>query len=318
MIFIPCQLASPARDLPAGDEWIFEPKFDGFRLQMCVGDGKFRLYTRGGLDWTARLGRSLPESLCKSHDYVLDGEICALDDDGRPDFGLLGKALSDESVPLSFFAFDLLAFSGKNLTSLPLLARKDCLAQVVSRLGIESVKLVPHAIDGSALAETLKRRRWEGVVAKDRNSPYLPGIRSAAWRKVKFTKRQEFIIAGWRADNKTGAVKSIVVGTMDNDVLTVRGSVGTGFSVHQRRELAEFFSKSSSFGEPLPSPPIKGDIQFLPPKLVAEIEFLELSSNGCVRGASFIGLREDKEAADVQLETFARDQSDKIAQPLAA
>ncbi|AZO33552.1 MAG: hypothetical protein EOS76_02895 [Mesorhizobium sp.] len=318
MRFIPCQLASQARVLPVGEDWIFEPKFDGYRCQLVVWDGKLRLFTRNGLDWTERFGRSLPERVCETLDCALDGEICALDQNGRPDFGLLCKALSDRSVPLTYFAFDLLASSGESVTPLSLHARKKRLAQVISSLGIESVKLVAHTGDGNALAEVLKSAGWEGVMAKDRNSPYQPGARSPAWRKIKFTRRQEFIVAGWRPDRKTGVVKSIVVATMDNGALTLRGSVGTGFSVRQRSELAEFFSKSSTFGLPSSLPPVEGDIRLLPPKLVAEVEFLELSSGGCVRGASFIGLREDKAAADVQHETISCDQSYKIAQPQAA
>ncbi|RWE85334.1 MAG: hypothetical protein EOS63_01455 [Mesorhizobium sp.] len=313
--FTPCQLATPARELPSGSNFIFEPKFDGYRCQLVIKDGKLRLFTRNGLDWTERLGRSLPESVCETQDCALDGEICALDQNGRPDFGLLCKALSNKSVPLTYFAFDLLACSGERITSLPLCARKERLAEAISSLGIESVKLVEHTLEGDALAESLKNAGWEGVMAKDHNSPYQPGVRSPAWRKVKFTRRQEFIIAGWRPDKKTNAVKSIIIATMDDGALTPRGSVGTGFSVPQRRELAEFFTTSSSLGEPLT---LKGEIQLLPPKLVAEIEFLELSSNGCVRGASFIGLREDKAAVEVQDEAFACEQVDEIARPLAA
>lgn len=316
--FTPCQLATSARELPSGPNFIFEPKFDGYRCQLLLRDGKLRLFTRNGLDWTERLGRSLPENVSETHDCALDGEICALDQNGRPDFGLLCKALSDRRVPLTYFAFDLLARSGESVTAIPLHARKKHLAEVVPALGIESVKLVAHTADGNALAKVLKSSRWEGVMAKDRNSPYEPGVRSPAWRKLKFTRRQEFIVAGWRPDKKTGAVKSIVLSTMDNGALTLRGSVGTGFSVRRRRELADLFSEPSPLGVPSSQRPMKGDIRFLPPKLVAEVEFLEFSSSGCVRGASFIGLREDKAAKDVHHETFASDPTEKIAEPLAA
>ena len=301
--FIPCQLASQARALPVGEEWIYEPKFDGFRLQMCISGGVFRLFTRGGHDWTERLGRSLPGNVFKTHSWVLDGEICALDEDGRPDFGLLGRALSDKSVPLSYFAFDLLACSGTNLTSLPLLSRKERLAEVVAHLGIDSVKFVAHSTDGNTLAETLKHERWEGVMAKHRDAPYRPATRSPAWRKFKFTRRQEFVVAGWSPDKLTGAVKSIVVATMDNGALTLRGSVGSGFSVSDRTRLAEIFAENAAPRNP--SHRTNGGIRFLQPSIVAEIEYLELSSNGCVRGASYIGLREDKTATDAHLETFA-------------
>ncbi|WP_189521634.1 MULTISPECIES: non-homologous end-joining DNA ligase [unclassified Mesorhizobium] len=294
--FVPCQLATPSRTLPSGDNLLFEPKYDGYRCQLWVRDGKLRLFTRGGLDWTTRLGRSLPSEVPHEHDYVLDGEICVLDKTGRPDFGLLCKALSDVSLPFSFFAFDLLASFGQDLTWLPLRARKDVLSQAVESLNIEGLNFVDHFSDGEALAARLEAARWEGLMAKDGHAPYKPGERSPAWRKFKFKQRQEFLIAGWRPDNKTGAVKSIVLATMDDGALTLRGSVGSGFSGSQRKQLAEFLSNPASLDLSAPQATIKGDIRFVSPQLVAEVEFLEFSSSGCVRGASFIGLREDKAA----------------------
>lgn len=311
--FTPCQLATPASILPTAPNWLFEPKYDGYRCQLVVRAGKIQLFTRNGLDWTKRLGRSLPTEVPLQHDCVLDGEICVLDHSGRPDFGLLCKGLSDHSAQLCFFAFDLIASSGKCLTALPLLARKQRLRDVVSALDIEHVNLVEHTSDGKALFESLRRGRWEGVMAKDSRAPYQPGVRSPAWRKFKFTRRQEFIVAGWRPDQATGDVKSIVLATMDNGALTLRGSVGSGFSKKQREQLAALFAQAALPVGAAASRTAKNDgICLLRPELVAEIEFLEFSSRGCVRGASFIGFREDKLATDVGLETLAAE-NDRIS-----
>ncbi|ESX03918.1 hypothetical protein X769_15720 [Mesorhizobium sp. LSJC268A00] len=270
-----------------------------------VREGKLQVFTRNGIDWTDRLGRSLPAEVAHQHDCVLDGEICVLDPNGRPDFGLLCKSLSDRNAQLSFFAFDLIASSGNRLTALPLFARKQLLRDVVSALDIEHVNLVEHTSDGQALSESLRIGGWEGVMAKDGHAPYQPGVRSPTWRKFKFTRRQEFIIAGWRPDQTTAHVKSIVLATIDNGDLTLRGSVGSGFSRKQREQFAKLFAQAALSVGAMPSRTDNSDgVWFLRPELVAEIEFLEFSSKGCVRGASFMGLRDDKLATDVRLETL--------------
>ncbi|MGX9144695.1 non-homologous end-joining DNA ligase [Mesorhizobium sp. 128a] len=304
MDFTPCQLAVSASVLPSDANWVFEPKYDGYRCQLVVRAGKLQLFTRNGLDWTHRLGRSLPAEVSADHHFAFDGEICALDRSGRPDFGLLCEALSDRSIPLSFFAFDLIAVQGVSLTALPFLTRKQRLREVISELGVKNINFVAHTADGIKLSEALRQARWEGVMAKDAHALYLPGARSPAWRKIKFTQRQEFIVAGWRPDPATGDVKSIVLATLDGGTMKLRGSVGSGFSSSERNRLAALFSKLAQPFEPTNRKSRRDGIILLRPELVAEVEFLEFSSKGCVRGPSFIGLREDKRAADVCRETW--------------
>lgn len=297
--FIPCQLAMPAKAIPTGENWLFEPKFDGFRCQLLARSGETKLFTRSGLDWTERLGGTwLRDGPPPKTDCIIDGEICVLDSGGRPDFGLLGKGLSKPTANFSFFAFDLLYHAGEMLTALPLAYRKQRLPDAVSELGLKQVHVAQHTKDGHALLERLRGRGWEGVMAKDATAPYRVGIRSPAWRKIKFTTRQEFIVAGWRLDPATGALKSIVLGTMEDGQLVLRGSVGSGFSSDDRVTLPGLFAE-------IPASASRADcnVRWLQPRVVAEIEFLELSSNGCVRGASFLGLRADKMAADVSLES---------------
>jgi bifunctional non-homologous end joining protein LigD len=296
--FVPCQLALAARAIPTGSNWLYEPKYDGYRCQLVVRSGETRLFTRTGLDWTERLGVAwLREGTVPRADCVIDGEICVLDSDGRPDFGLLGKGLSDPATDFSFFAFDLLSHAGELLTDLPLGDRKQRLPDAVSELGLKQVHVAQHTNEGHALFEKLRELRWEGIMAKDITSSYQSGIRSPAWRKIKFTRRQEFVVAGWRVDQTTGTLKSIVLATVEDGELVLRGSVGSGFSSDERLRLPGLFSKV-----PASLSRKERDVRWLQPSLVAEIEFLELSSNGCVRGASYLGLREDKTPSDVSLE----------------
>jgi len=295
--FIPCQLAMPATAIPTGNTWLFEPKYDGYRCQLVVRSGEAKLFTRNGFDWTGRLGGTWLRGGRKPKDCVIDGEICVLDSAGRPDFGLVGKGLVDPATSFSFFAFDLLSYAGKMLTGMPLADRKLRLLDAVSELGLKEVHVAQHTKDGHSLFDKLRELGWEGVMAKDATAPYRAGMRSPAWRKIKFTRRQEFVVAGWRLDQASRALKSIVLGTIEDGELVLRGSVGSGFSADDRMTLPGLFAE-------IPASASRADcsVRWLQPRLLAEIEFLELSSKGRVRGASYLGLRKDKSAADVILE----------------
>jgi bifunctional non-homologous end joining protein LigD len=298
--FIACQLATVASTVPFGENWIFEPKFDGYRCRLLIEGTSRRLLTRNGQDWTERLGSVLPEPTATTIGSCdVDGEICVLDANGRPDFSRLGRELAEGNPSLTYFAYDLLSVDGESLMSLPLLARKQRLRAVASALGCKNIQFVEHTSDGRRLCNEMRLAGWEGVMGKDINALYLPGVRSPGWRKLKFTRRQEFAIAGWRPD-PAGAVKSIVLGTFDGAEVTTHGSVGSGFASSARSDLATLFSRHSA---PRSSGSARDKhIRWLNPVLVAEIEFQDFSVSGQVRGASYLGLREDKMAADVRLE----------------
>ena len=194
-------------------------------------------------------------------------------------------------------AFDLLEIDGITTLDLPLRIRRQRLLSVFAASS-SAVHLVAQSTEPAALLEFAKRDGWEGIVAKAEDSRYLPGIRSTEWRKLKLKQRQEFIVAGWRPDPLTGAIKSLVLATFEKGELILRGSVGTGFTLDQRRDLPSRFLTARSRLGPAARP------GFIPlePQLVAEVEYLELSGHGIVRQPTFPGLRADKSAADVALD----------------
>lgn len=287
-----------ASDMPqAKAGWLYELKYDGYRAQLHVTASGVRIFTRTGLDWTHRFG-ALSCEIAKTVAVpcILDGEVFAADSNGRPDFTSLCNS-QGKSGDLQFAAFDVLEVDGVSVTSLPLRMRRQSLMSLVPSSS-PKVHSVGQSTDPKPLVEFAREHGWEGVVAKSGDSPYLPGTRSPDWRKYKCKRRQEFVIAGWRPDPAKGTLKSLVLATFDRGQLTLRGSVGTGFSHDQRRELPLIFRPACE-----PRSDLAG-LDFVPiePKLIAEIEYLELSGHGIVRQPNFLGLRADKAARDVSLE----------------
>lgn len=295
--FIPPQLLTPVRELPIGDQWRYELKYDGYRAQVDVTALGVRILTRNGLDWTHRFPQLVQELMAAVRTpCVLDGEIYAPDASGRPDFTLLCSQLNG-SGRVHFVAFDILEIDGAGVLNLPLDTRRQRLAAAVPASSL-LVHLIEQSVDPAAILAFARQHSWEGIVAKAADSTYQPGLRATDWRKLKLKQRQEFVIAGWRPDPKTGAIKSLVLATVDNGALRLRGSVGTGFTREQRHDMPAHFT-AACCGYARSARP-----QFIPiePELVAEIEYLELSAHGIVRQPTFLGLRYDKLASNVTLE----------------
>ncbi|RUT29989.1 hypothetical protein EMQ25_11660 [Arsenicitalea aurantiaca] len=295
--FICPQLLTPSRHLPHGDDWRYELKYDGYRGQLHLNGHGARIFTRTGLDWTARFAKLATalegwafSGLC------LDGEIVAFDEENRPNYTTLCSRL-DGNGDLHFMAFDVLAVHGQSTLHLSLNDRRTILEEVCHDAP-PVLRLVPQSNDGTALLDFARANAWEGVVAKRVDSTYGAGQRLPTWRKIKCLVRQEFIVLGWRPDMRTGELRSLVIGTLDAGRLTCRGSVGTGFTKAQRLELADEL-RALGLGEALQdggrTPP------FLPvsPHLVAEIQFQEFSNHGIVRQPTFLGLRSDKPIAEI-------------------
>jgi bifunctional non-homologous end joining protein LigD len=307
-------LAKLAR-LPANDEgWGVEVKWDGVRAIAYCRPGRLELQTRNlntvtdSYPEVRRLSRQIG-----ARDAVLDGELVAFDEDGRPSFERLQQRIhqtSDAVVrrrmkthPVTYVIFDLLYLDGRNLMDEPYTARRELL----EGLGLEGESWqtpgysVNHAKELLAAAA---ERDLEGIVLKRLDSRYLPGKRTGSWLKVKNVGRQEFVIGGWlpgegRRRNTLGA---LLLGYYDpNGELRYAGKVGTGFSERDLEELLERLRplerKSNPFGRKGP----KG-AHYVEPKLVAEVEYRELTKEGMIRHGSFKGLREDKPATEVELE----------------
>ena len=299
-------LATAATDVPRGDGWHFEPKWDGFRAIVRVRGGEATLTSRNGNDLTARFPAAAHAAAhaMRSAEAVLDGEVCALDERGRSSF----SALQQGTGTLVLVLFDAIELDGEPLVDLPLAERRRRLEQAVDP-STGSVVLSPSFVDGDALLLVAQQRGLEGIVAKRVDSRYTPGRRSAEWRKVKVKGRQEFVVAGYTRGQgrRAGGFGALVLAVNDEGSLRWVGNVGTGFSNAAieglRIRLQELQRASTPFPEPPRMPRVRrDDIVWVEPELVAEVAFAEWTHDGRLRAPVYEGLREDKSASEVRKE----------------
>ncbi|HKV67691.1 MAG TPA: DNA ligase D [Gaiellales bacterium] len=312
-------LAVAATDLPTRGDWVYEVKWDGYRVIAAVEGGEATLRSRNGNDLTARfaqVARALPGAL-RSADCVLDGEVCALDEEGRPRFSLLQHG----GGALAMYAFDLLMLDGRDVTGETLADRKALLAETL--ITGETIRLSVAFDDGPALFEQAKAHGLEGVIAKRPSSRYLPGRRSESWVKVKTQQRQELAIAGYtrgqgRRDNAFGA---LVLAVERGEELVWAGNCGTGFDDAEldmlMEKLAPLRRKTTPLAVEPKMPRVRsGDVTWVEPKLVCEVEFLEWTRDGRLRAPSYKGLRDDKEVKDVHREHPRKERAGSPGRPL--
>jgi bifunctional non-homologous end joining protein LigD len=237
---------------------------------------------------------------------VLDGEIVVYDQDGRPNFASLAKRdhVDDErlieerskSLPATYAVFDILEKDGESLLTLPLTARKEILADTIRNAHhIEQIFWTEH---GKSLWQEAKRRNLEGVMAKDASSHYVPGQRLGLWRKIKFLKTIDAIILGYTHEKRS--ISALALGVYHNGELRYIGGVGTGFTEDFLADLSKQLGKIKTTKAPVPYDGPK-DYTWVKPKLVCEVEYLQLTKSKSLRAPSFIRLRDDKLPKDCQL-----------------
>jgi bifunctional non-homologous end joining protein LigD len=303
-------LATPAAELPRAGDWHYEVKFDGYRALAYVRGGACVLRSRNDNDLTGRFP-AVAKALAKAvkGEAVVDGEVCALDEAGRPSF----SAMQQSSGRLVFYAFDCLEAAGEPLVGLPIEQRRARLAELVRPS--PSVQVSESFDDGKALYAAVEAQGLEGVLAKRAGSRYAQGRRTRDWLKVKRTGRQEFVVAGYARGgkgNRAGTFRSLVLAVNEGGELRYAGNVGTGFTDREIKRLLELLRPLER-----PDPPFRvvpklaglkrTDVTWVEPRLVAEVEFAEWSHEGRVRQPSYKGLREDKPAAEVREERPAAD-----------
>jgi bifunctional non-homologous end joining protein LigD len=299
-------LATLDEHVPHGD-WTFEVKFDGYRALAYLRGGECTLVSRNGNDLTERfaeVARQVVQAV-KSPNAVLDGEVCRLDERGRSSFSLLQQG----SGPLVYYAFDLLELDGRPLLDEPLVERKERLRELLDGR-VRAIRFSESFDDGDALLEAAREQGLEGIVAKRAASPYRPGKRGRDWLKLKTHGRQELVVVGYTRGEgrRSSTFGALVLAVPEEGGLRWAGNVGTGFDEREIARLLKLLRPLHRDSSPLAQVPKmprvrKADVQWVEPRLVAEIAFSEWTHDDRVRQPSYKGIREDKTAAEVERET---------------
>jgi bifunctional non-homologous end joining protein LigD len=315
------QLATLVDAPPSSPEdWLFEIKFDGYRLLARVDGKDIRLITRNGNDWTHKLQplRAALEKMKLPAGWY-DGEIVVHDDNGRPDFGLLQNAF-DEAHPgdIVYFIFDTPFNDGRDLRELPLEERRTILQQIMEKRATDAVRF-SAALDATPqeMVAAACRMGLEGIIGKRRDSRYT-SRRAGTWIKLKCGQRQEFVIGGYTdPQGSRSGFGSLLLGTYDKDgKLQYAGNVGSGFNAASLRDLKAKMDKLHAEQSPFaPNKDIDKKSHWLKPTLVAEVSFGDWTHSGSIRHSVFQGLRKDKKASAITRELPTHLKEEKTVEP---
>jgi len=320
--FLPPMLATPTDSAFDDEAWLFEIKWDGYRVEAVVRDGQARIWTRRRIDAATYFpdlaGRA---DWIEADEAIVDGEVVALDPEGRPDFSLLQdrtglrgleqatrrrtpdapRLTSEEraAIPLAYMAFDLMHLDGRSLVEVPLEERKRVLRRVLRPHHM--VRYASHvAADGTTFTRVAAERGLEGVVAKRRDSPYLPGKRTRDWLKIKLRREQEVVVVGWLPGKGTHKdLGSLIVAVNEDGRLRHAGQVGSGIDAKTRRALLDAMEPIRRERSPVDPAPRLPESRWVDPKIVIRAEFTEWTTDKLLRQAAFKGVEVDRDPKEV-------------------
>jgi DNA ligase D-like protein (predicted ligase) len=312
--FIQPMLLLPSEKLPDDlARWEYQLKFDGYRAIAFKSNGKVHLRSRNDNDFTARYPHVVRGLARMPDETVIDGELVALDDDGRPSFNALQNFLPGATVV--YYVFDVMVLEGRDVTATPLDGRRELLERTVLPTLAEPVRYTGELRAGLRdLIHSVKAQGLEGLVAKRRTSTYEPGLRSGAWMKMRVNRGQEFVIGGYTVGTKT--FDAVVIGYYDGDRLIYAARTRNGFTPVAREQLFRKFArlemrecpfanlpeaKSGRWGQGLTKTKM-AECRWLKPSLVGQFEFVEWTPDNHLRHSRFVALRDDKAARDVRRE----------------
>jgi bifunctional non-homologous end joining protein LigD len=301
-------LASSATQLPKGAGWSYEVKFDGYRTLALKDGERVKLLSRNLKDAT-KLYPTIAREVARlrAESVLLDGEVVAVDEEWRPSFQALHHQAAHTVV---YYAFDVLHLDGRDLTSTPLDERRELLAKVLK--GSRLLRSEPLPGTPEQIEKAVRELHLEGVVAKRIASRYEPGKRSRSWVKVKFNRRQEFVVGGFKPNG--GGFESLLVGYYEGGKLMFASKVRAGLTPHVRVELSLTLkslaqakcpfanlpsSKTGHWGEGISAEDMT-TLRWVKPRIVVEVSFVEWTRDGLLRHPEFIGVRDDKRPRDVR------------------
>lgn len=300
--------------LPEGPEWSYELKLDGYRALIVKNGASIQIRSRNDKDLTPMYPAVVAASRrLQVEQAVIDGEIVAVDEQGRPSFQALQHRGTHPDHTIVFYAFDLLHLNGEDMRAMPLEERRANLVRIIDKSGLLLSVVLPGSV--TDIVRTVRAMQLEGVIAKRKNSQYEAGERSGNWQKLKLERQQEFVIGGYRpyGDN---SVDALLVGYFEHEKLRFAARVRAGLVPHVKRELARALKDLQVHRCPFVDLPTEGssrwgggvstedmkEMIWTKPALVAQVQFVEWTAENRLRHSKFLGLRSDKAAKDVQRE----------------
>jgi bifunctional non-homologous end joining protein LigD len=293
-------LCTLTREVIEDEKYLYELKWDGYRIISYVQKGKVRMDSRSALDYTHKYPVLSKALLDLGRDLVLDGEVVVFNDEGRPDFDALQR-YNGQDTPLSYCLFDILWLDGFDMKQLTLVERKQILQELLK--GNKILRYCDSFDNGQELYKWVNEKNLEGIVAKLKDSPYVPGERGDKWLKTPTRKRQEFVIGGWAESDKSRSFRSLLFGAYSKGKLQWIGRSGGGYKDKEMPGILKQLKALEIAESPFENKILdtKGaKMHFVKPKLVANFEFATWTKSGRIRKpATFLGFRKDKKAKDV-------------------